>query len=135
MSVLALGLAGFNTMQSQGSQSSGTWYKPAPQTREFAVVTSSADFNETQVGIPHDTFTPNLLVVNQGDKVVIHFYNTEDKPEPHTFTLPAYNVNVELKQGQRQDITFTADKAGVFQFHCTYHLPTMSGELIVQPTY
>ncbi len=105
-----------------------------PQTREFTVVTSTVDFNETQAGIPHDTFTPNQITVNQGDKVIMHFINTEDKPERHTFTLPAYNINVDLGMGQKQDITFTATQAGVFQFRCTYHLPTMSGQLVVLPS-
>lgn len=104
-----------------------------PETREFTVVTSMLEFNDTAVGIPHDVFYPSQLIVNEGDKVTIHFYNTEDEPERHTFTLPAYGINVDLGQGEKQDITFVADKPGVFQYYCTYHLPTMVGELIVLP--
>ncbi len=101
------------------------------ETKEFVVVNSEVEFNETAVGIVHDTFTPNQIVVNQGDKVIIHFYNTEEK-EHHTFTIGApYNINVDLAGGQKQDITFTASYPGVFRFFCTYHLPTMVGELIV----
>lgn len=67
--------------------------------------------------------------------VLIHFYNTEED-EHHTFTIDApYNISVDLGPGQHQDIAFTASQAGVFRFYCVYHVPTMSGELIVQPTY
>lgn len=108
--------------------------KTAPQTREFTVVSTTANFNDEAVGVPHDIFVPTQLVVNQGDKVVIHFINTEDEPENHTFTIDAYNINVDLGMGQKQDITFTATQAGMFRFYCTYHLPTMSGQLVVLAT-
>ena len=77
---------------------------------------------------------PAPLVVNQGDTVLIHFYNTEDEPEHHNFILTAYGINVDLAQNQHQDITFTASQAGVFRFYCSYHQPTMNGQLIVLPT-
>lgn len=111
-------------------------YRPAEHTREFYLVTDIINFNETEFGIPHDIFSARALEVNQGDKVLIHFFNTEDASsgEHHTFTLPAYNVNVDLAPGQKQDIQFTATEAGIFDFVCTYHLPTMRGELIVLPT-
>ena len=106
----------------------------APQTREFTVVSTTANFDDDAVGVPHDIFVPTQLVVNQGDKVIIHFINTEDKPENHTFTIAAYSINVDLGMLQKQDITFTATQAGVFPFTCTYHLPTMTGQLVVLAT-
>lgn len=111
-------------------------YHPAAHTREFYVVTDIVNFNETQLGIPHDIFSAKALEVNQGDKVLIHFYNTEDvsSGEHHTFTLPAYNINVDLAPGQKQDIQFTATEAGIFDYVCTYHLPTMRGEFVVLST-
>lgn len=104
-----------------------------PQTRGFTVVSTTANFDDEAVGIPHDIFVPTQIIVNQGDKVIIHFYNTEDKPENHTFTLLAYNINVDLGMGQKQDISFVANQAGTFPFVCTYHLPTMVGQLVVLP--
>ena len=110
-------------------------YKPTNDTKEFWVYQNTASFNDTEVGIPHDQFTPSTLVVNLGDKVVIHFYNTEDTPEHHNLVMTgAYSVNVDLGQGEHQDITLTANQAGVFPFLCTFHQPTMRGQLIVLPT-
>ena len=133
ISVLALGLAGFSIAQNASSQDSSR-YNPAPVTKEFVVFSNVAEFNDTEVGIPHDQFTPSTLVVNQGDTVLIHFYNTEDEPENHNFILAAYSINVDLAQNRHQDITFTASQAGVFRFYCSYHQPTMNGQLIVLPT-
>ena len=103
----------------------------AAQTREFTLVTDTIAINETIAGIPHDTFSPTFIHVNLGDNVIIHFVNTEEEDEHHTFTLPAYNIDVDLAQGQKQDITFTATHSGIFQFFCKFHLPTMTGQLVV----
>ena len=110
---------------------SGATTKAPPQTREFTLVTDTIAINETIAGIPHDVFSPTFLHVNQGDTVIIHFINTEEADEHHTFTLPAYNIDVDLAQGQKQDIRFTASQAGIFLFYCKYHLPTMAGQLVV----
>ena len=109
-------------------------YKPTSDTKEFVLFSNVAEFNDTEIGLPHDQFSPTTLVVNRGDKVIIHFYNTEDEPEHHNFVLTAYGISVDLGQGEHHDITFTADKSGIFQFYCTYHLPTMTGQLTVLPT-
>ncbi len=102
----------------------------SPQTREFYVITPEESFNETLNGIPHYIFTPTVITVNQGDTVIIHFYNTADDTH-HTFTLAQYNENVNLAPMTHQDIQFTASTAGVFQYSCTIHPTTMRGELIV----
>ncbi len=103
-----------------------------PQTREFQLFTTSLDFNETQVGIPHDTFTPDHLIVNKGDTVVIHFHNLEDTDEHHTFTMQApYAMDYDVAPGAEANITFVADHAGVFPYTCGFHQPTMTGYLVV----
>jgi len=104
----------------------------APQTREFYVFTFSLGFNETQTPLPHDVFVPDRIVVYRGDTVVIHFYNTEDEPENHTFTMTApAAVNADLAMGEHADITFVASTAGIFPYTCSYHLPSMVGNLVV----
>jgi plastocyanin len=35
---------------------------------------------------------------------------------------------------QNRTITFKVDQAGVFQYFCKYHAPSMTGQLIVLPT-
>jgi len=97
------------------------------------VITDIAAFNETIAGAPHDIFSPTFIHVNQGDTVIIHFINTEETQERHTLTLGAYNIDVDLAHGEKQDIKFVASQAGIFQFYCRYHLPTMVGQLVVLP--
>ncbi|MGI0148023.1 MAG: hypothetical protein ACREDF_00635, partial [Thermoplasmata archaeon] len=54
---------------------------PAAQTQEFYVFTWVVPFDEALVMQPPDAFMPNAIVVNKGDAVIIHFYNTEDVDE------------------------------------------------------
>ncbi len=120
--------------------SAGYLSRPAPPatSQEFFVFAVTANFNDTLLGqtfnqdLPHDIFLPDQIVVNKGDSVTIHFYNTEDEPEPHTFTMSApYAVNRDLAMQTKADISFVASSAGLFKYWCTYHLPTMTGYLVV----
>ena len=89
--------------------------------------------NETKLGIPPDTFSPDVLEVTEGDNVTIHFYNL-DTTDRHTFTIGVpYNINEDLLPGTNATFTFKAADEGVFRFYCTYHQPVMSGQLIVLP--
>ena len=89
--------------------------------------------NETKLGIPPDTYSPDLLEVTEGDNVTIHFYNL-DTTDRHTFTMGApYNINQDLLPGTNATFTFKAADEGVFRFYCTYHQPIMSGQLVVLP--
>ncbi len=89
---------------------------------------------------------PDRIIVNQGDTVVIHYYNLEDQPENHTFMLnapfwtqsavtvqgaPWNDGNIVVSQNREVNITFVATDPGVFAYMCTYHQPTMTGYLIV----
>lgn len=103
-----------------------------PQTMEFYVVSTEWNMDTIPSGLNHYGFTPDTITVNQGDTVVIHFYNTHDDT-PHTFTLPAYNLNVNVPADQNKTFSFTAAQAGTFVFTCSYHAPTMRGELVVLP--
>lgn len=107
---------------------------PAAQEREFYVLTVVLGFNDSFVeGLPpHDGFSPDQITVNRGDTVKIHFYNTEDEQERHSFTMAApYTMDHDLDWKQNETFSFTATTAGMFQFWCKYHLPSMVGYLIV----
>jgi plastocyanin len=94
------------------------------------------NFNETKMGFPADVFSRPALIVNKGDNVTIHFFNIEtNATDRHSFTLGApYNIDMDLAGGQNATATFNANKEGVFVFYCKYHLPSMTGELVVVPT-
>ena len=79
-------------------------------------------------------FVPATIVVHQGDHIVLHIRNLEGGGDDgHTFTLPGYGINKSLPPLSTETVAFTAGKAGVFPFHCEFHKPWMSGELVVLP--
>ena len=104
--------------------------------REYWLFNSDVpDFNETKTGMPHDAFSMPVISALKGDTVVIHFFNTEEPSgDHHSFTIldKSYNMNVDLSPGENKTITFVANTAGVFTYYCTYHQPTMRGQLIVE---
>ncbi len=84
-------------------------------------------------------FAPDYIEVNQGDNVTLHLTSLEQAyDQTHGFALDMYNVNVSMEPGRYEEITFTADRAGVFPMYCTefcsaLHLEMM-GYFLVKPT-
>jgi nitrous-oxide reductase len=81
---------------------------------------------------------PDVIEVNQGDKVVIHLTNTDfDQDITHGFGINKYDLNMEVQPGQTNTLEFTADKAGTFPLYCTNFCSAlhqeMSGYLLVKP--
>ncbi len=117
--------------------------QPAPpeqalQARDFYLITQvdeGIEEMEEELGIPPDLFFPTQMTVNKGDKVIVHFYNLEpeETQEHHTFTMASgvYQTHNDLNAGEQKIIEFTASEAGVFDYVCTYHEPTMRGQLVV----
>jgi len=96
--------------------------------------------NETAAGIAGDVYSLPVIEVNRGDSVTVHFYNTEElevgeTPERHAFKIDAqpYSVNIDVGPGESGNATFTADQEGIFPYYCIYHLPSMTGQLVVLP--
>lgn len=83
-------------------------------------------------------YVPDQIMVKQGDTVHIHLTSLEQtKDATHGFAIDAYNVNLSLEPGKTNNVTFVADRPGVFPFYCTefcsaLHLE-MSGYLLVEP--
>jgi nitrous-oxide reductase len=83
-------------------------------------------------------FTPDIVRVKQGDTVHIHLTNVEQaKDATHGFAIGSHNINVSIEPGEHSDITFVANRAGVFPLYCTefcsaLHLE-MAGYLLVEP--
>ena len=84
-------------------------------------------------------FTPDTIRVKQGDVVHLHMTNLEQaRDATHGFGISSYNIALSLEPGEHDNVTFQADKAGVFPFYClefcsALHLE-MAGYLIVEPT-
>jgi nitrous-oxide reductase len=83
-------------------------------------------------------FTPDILRVKEGDVVHIHLTNVEQAYDAtHGLGIEAYNINVSIEPGEHSDVTFTANRSGVFPLYCTefcsaLHLE-MAGYLLVEP--
>lgn len=108
--------------------------------KEFWLFDSNIpDFNETKMGMPHDVYSIPIMNVFKGDKVIIHFFNIEEPgSDDHSFTIfdKPYNVNVVVHPGENKTITLDTNMTGIFTYYCTFHQPTMRGQLIVQtPPY
>jgi len=78
-------------------------------------------------------FSPNPIVVNQGDKVKILMTSND---LTHGFRLPEFGINEILTPGVQKTIEFTADKAGTYPFLCSVSCGVghgrMRGSLIVK---
>ena len=92
-------------------------------------------FNETEMGMPHDIFSMTSMAVFKGDTVVIHFFNIEESGgDNHSFTIydKPYSLDVTVHPHENKTISFVANTTGTFTYLCTFHQPTMRGQLIVQ---
>jgi plastocyanin len=61
--------------------------------------------------------------------------NVDDvQTERHSFTIgDPYKVDIDVGFGGNGNATFTADHTGIFTYYCKYHLPVMTGQLVVLP--
>ncbi|HSF49877.1 MAG TPA: cupredoxin domain-containing protein [Nitrososphaeraceae archaeon] len=99
----------------------------------YVFPTEIEGIEEEILKIPHDAYSVQTIFAKKGDNLTIKFYNTEAE-ERHTFTLDTpYNINKDLAGAQNTTINFVADKEGIFTYYCVYHLPTMTGKLVVLP--
>ena len=76
-------------------------------------------------------FAPNQIVVNQGDKVTLHFIGVQGAH--HVITVDGKGT-FELKRGQINTVSFVANNPGIINYVCHVHLPNMVGQILVLPT-
>ncbi|HET9773832.1 MAG TPA: hypothetical protein VFP25_02495 [Nitrososphaeraceae archaeon] len=75
-------------------------------------------------------FVPNQIVVNQGDKVTLHFIGVQGAH--HVITVDGVE-NFELMRGQINTVSFIANNTGIINYVCHVHLPNMVGQILVLP--
>lgn len=61
-------------------------------------------------------FSPDIIRVNQGDKVVLNVTATD---KDHGFGIKALNIDRRLPKGKTVAIEFLAEKKGEFTVRCT----------------
>jgi plastocyanin len=76
------------------------------------------------------TFSPDQIVVNQGDKVTLHFIAVQGAH--HAITVEGIDT-FELARGQIHTVSFVANNPGTITYICHVHLPNMVGQVLVLP--
>jgi len=76
------------------------------------------------------TFSPSQIVINQGDKVTLHFIGVQGAH--HLVTVDGIGT-FELKRGQINTVSFVANNPGIINYVCHVHLPNMVGQILVLP--
>lgn len=126
-----------------GSQSSQTI--PAneePQTRTFQISMEEVEFfaevknedgTEDTAFVELHTWEPNLIIVNQGDTVVLEISNP--RKHAHMLSIPDFGVNSQILEPRegKDTVTFVADSPGVFTFYCG--LPYNPDQLYCAPDH
>jgi plastocyanin len=76
------------------------------------------------------TFSPGQIVVNQGDKVTLHFVGVQGVH--HVITVNGVG-SFTLMRGQIHTVSFIANNPGTISYYCHVHLPNMVGQILVLP--
>ena len=78
------------------------------------------------------TFEPSQMVVNQGDKVTLHFADVQGAH----YTIAVDGVgSFPISRGQIHTVSFTADKVGIINYWSPDHMPSVTGQIVVLPRY
>jgi plastocyanin len=74
------------------------------------------------------TFEPSQIVVNQGDKVTLHFADVQGAH----YTIAVDGVgSFPISRGQIHTVSFTADKVGIINYRSPDHMPSVVGQIVV----
>jgi len=95
----------------------------------------AAERSFTVVNIEYEgskIWVPTTLVVQKGDTVKIKLINNvKADPNQHGYKIADFNVETVVTRGEPKEVTFTADKAGIFPISCQLHPAHIGGELVV----
>ncbi len=71
---------------------------------------------EVNVTAGEGYFDPDVITVDLGQDVTVVVENVTE--EDHTFTIDELDVDVSLAPGAQEEVTFTAEEEGSFEFYC-----------------
>jgi nitrous-oxide reductase len=111
----------------------------ATVTEERARIERKSDGVHVYMTLVRSHLNPDIIEVKQGDKVHIHATSLEQALDAtHGLCIDMYNINLSIESGKVCNVSFTADRSGVFPYYCTefcsaLHLE-MAGYLLVKPS-
>jgi hypothetical protein len=73
-------------------------------------------------------FAPSQIVVNQGDRVTIHFIGVQGFH--HVITVEGVET-FPLERAQIHTVSFVANNPGTIGYYCHIHIPNMVGQILV----
>ena len=73
-------------------------------------------------------FSPSQIIVNQGDKVILHFIGVQGAH--HIITVDGIET-FPLSRGQIHTVSFIANSPGTINYTCHLHMPNMVGQILV----
>jgi hypothetical protein len=76
------------------------------------------------------TFDPSMIIIHQGDRVILHFVGVQGPH--HVITINGIGT-FPLDRGQIHTVTFTANQTGTMNYYCSTHMPNMVGHMLVLP--
>lgn len=74
-------------------------------------------------------WVPESIFAKQGDTVKLKLINKLDAE--HGFKIAAFGVEKVVAAQAAEEVTFKADKAGIFPISCQLHPPHVAGQLVV----
>jgi plastocyanin len=74
------------------------------------------------------TFSPSQIIVNQGDKVTLHFIGVQGAH--HVISVDGIGT-FPLIRGQIYTVSFIANSPGTINYMCHLHMPNMVGQILV----
>jgi nitrosocyanin len=82
---------------------------------------------ETPQGVK--IWEPPTIIAKKGDTVSLKLINRH--AEEHGYEIAALGVKEVVEGNKSKDITFKADKAGIFPIKCHLHPPHVVGQFVV----
>lgn len=127
--IIVAGITGY-VMMSPKSATAPSASTPTPtdaMTNEEITETTTTPSNQASMTVVESgkivvegknfSFSPNKITVKKGQPVTIVFKNAGGI---HDFTLDEFNAKTkQIKTGESEEVTFTPDKAGSFEFYCS----------------
>ena len=82
---------------------------------------------ETPQGVK--IWEPTTIVAKKGDSVALKLINRH--AEEHGFEIAAFGVKEVVDGNKAKDVSFKADKAGIFPIKCQLHPAHVVGQFVV----